>query len=294
MWHGALGKHFDAAKVVRLEMRTRDLSAESKGTNVENSSRSIDGCAVSVRHVNKTYRTRTGSISALLDVTFDVRDHEFLCIVGPSGCGKTTILKAIAGLVPVTTGQITAFGRPVVEPYSDVGMVFQNPVLLRWRTALQNVVFPTVILRTNRDDAVKRARKLLEFVGLAGFESRYPKELSGGMQQRVAIARALIHDPKLLLMDEPFGALDQLTREAMNEELLRIWDEAAKTTVLITHSIEEAIYLADRVIVMSARPGRIAAEIPIGLPRPRPPEMRLTREFNDLKGRVEGVIRGSP
>lgn len=247
--------------------------------------------AISVRDVDKTYNTDSGMVFAIEDLNFEVEDGEFLCIVGPSGCGKTTLLQIVAGLVQLSGGEVSVFGHAVRSPYQDVGMVFQNPVLLKWRTVEGNVLFPIDILRTGRKHARRRARELLELVGLQGFEDRYPRELSGGMQQRVAIARALVHDPRLLLMDEPFGSLDQITREAMNIELMRIWMEAAKTTMLITHSIEEAVFLADRVVVMTARPGRVAGIVPIDLPRPRPADVRLTPRFNELEGQVDRLIR---
>ncbi|MPZ62975.1 MAG: ATP-binding cassette domain-containing protein [Propionibacteriales bacterium] len=247
---------------------------------------------IRLQHVSKRFRTESGIVPAVEDVTFELSDREFLCIVGPSGCGKTTILKAIAGLVPVSAGEITVFGRTVTGPYPDVGMVFQNPVLLKWRTILGNVLFPIDILRGGRKKAKGFAQELLELVGLSGFEGRYPHELSGGMQQRAAIARALVHDPRLLLMDEPFGALDQITREAMNMELMRIWMETGKTTILITHSIEEAVFLADRVIVMTPRPGRISGLVRVDLERPRAASVRLTPAFNELKGQVDQLVRG--
>ncbi|MGH3098274.1 MAG: ABC transporter ATP-binding protein [Streptosporangiales bacterium] len=247
---------------------------------------------IRVRGVRKTFRTDGGPVNAIEDATFDVRNREFLCVVGPSGCGKTTILKAIAGLVPVTSGTITVFDREVDGPYADVGMVFQNPVLLKWRTVLKNVLFPIDILRTGRKGARQGAVDLLRLVGLDGFENRYPHELSGGMQQRAAIARALVHDPRLLLMDEPFGALDQMTREAMNSELTRIWEETGKTTVLITHSIEEAVFLGDRVVVMTPRPGRVAGIVSIDLPRPRAADLRLTAPFTELMKQVDALVRG--
>lgn len=247
---------------------------------------------ITVRNIRKTFQTDSGSVSAVEDATFDVDHREFLCVVGPSGCGKTTILKAIAGLVPVTAGAITVFGHRVEGPYADVGMVFQNPVLLKWRTVLKNVLFPIDILGTGRKQARHRAESLLQLVGLDGFENRYPNELSGGMQQRAAIARALVHDPRLLLMDEPFGALDQMTREAMNSELTRIWEETGKTTVLITHSIEEAVFLGDRVIVMTPRPGRVAGIVTVDLPRPRAEDLRLTAGFTELMRQVDALVRG--
>jgi NitT/TauT family transport system ATP-binding protein len=234
---------------------------------------------VEVRALDKVYTSQSGPVQALQGVSFEVREREFVALVGPSGCGKSTILKLIAGLLPKTAGELRVAGQPVTGPVDGVGMVFQAPVLLKWRTALDNVLFPIEILRRDRRQYVNTARALLRLVGLEGFERAYPRELSGGMQQRVAIARALVHDPALLLMDEPFGALDALTREQMNLELLRIWSESQKTTILITHSIQEAVFLADRVVVLTPRPGRVAAVIDIALPRPRQPADRLSARF---------------
>jgi NitT/TauT family transport system ATP-binding protein len=235
--------------------------------------------AVEVRNVSKRYETRRRQVLALDSIDFAVAEHEFVTVVGPSGCGKSTVLKLIAGVSKPTTGEVLQFGRLVTKPTPDVGMVFQTPVLMKWRTILDNVLFPVEMLGLSRRDHMERARELLAFVGLGDFMKSYPRELSGGMQQRAALCRALVHDPPLLLMDEPFGALDALTRDLMNVELMRIWNEARKSTLLITHSIAEAVFLADRVLVMSPRPGRILAEVAIDLPRPRHPEIRLTEPF---------------
>jgi NitT/TauT family transport system ATP-binding protein len=243
--------------------------------------------------VGKTYATKKSEVEAIVDVSFSARQSEFIAIVGPSGCGKTTLLKMVAGLVPASSGTIQVNGEEVSGPISGVGMVFQAPVLLPWRSVLGNVLFPIEILRRKKDEYEASARDTLRLVGLDGFEERHPNELSGGMQQRVAIARALIHDPPLLLMDEPFGALDQLTREQMNFELMRIWSETHKTTLLITHSIEEAVFLADRVIVMSARPGRVVDVIDIDLPRPRTRSFRRQPRFGELVDRI-GELLGLP
>ena len=221
-------------------------------------------------HVEKTYRTRRGElVPALDDITLEVGENEFVTLVGPSGCGKSTLLKLVAGLVPLTRGRIHIRDQVVHEPFPDVGFVFQQPVLLPWRSVLDNVLFSVEMLGLDPRQYRKPAGDLLELTGLAGFEHRYPRELSGGMQQRVAICRALLPDPSLLLMDEPFGALDAMTREEMSLELLRIWDERRKTILFVTHSIPEAILLADRVVVMTPRPGRIARVLTVDLPRPR-------------------------
>ncbi len=219
--------------------------------------------------VTKTYRTRDGEVPSLRPITFDVRPGEFLVVVGPSGCGKSTLLKMLAGLLPVTSGTIQIEGDTVTEPHDDTGIVFQSPTLLAWRSVLRNIMLPVEIRRLPRDRYLERAHKLVEMTGLKGFEHKYPWQLSGGMQQRAALCRALVHDPKILLMDEPFGALDAMTRERMNVELQRIQHETAKTVILITHSIPEAVFLADRVMVMSERPGTIAATYEVPLERPR-------------------------
>ena len=242
--------------------------------------------AIALRDLSKTYETRDGSLHALDGVTFEVMDGEFVTIVGRSGCGKSTILKIVAGLLLKTSGSVRVNDSEVTGPLRDVGFVFQAPTLLRWRSVLDNVLLPAEFLGMEMTEARRRARELLDLVGLHGFEQRFPRELSGGMQQRVAISRALIHDPRLLLLDEPFGALDALTREEMNLELLRIWSEKRKTSLLITHSIAEAVFLADRVIVMTPRPGRVAEVVRVDLPRPRAAAVRLTPEFAAMVRRI--------
>jgi NitT/TauT family transport system ATP-binding protein len=217
---------------------------------------------ISLRNVKKIYRTGGTELEALGDVSFDIYPKEFVSIVGPSGCGKTTLLKILAGLLPRSSGDIVV-DKEAFDISREVGFVFQKPLLLHWRKILDNVLLPIEILKKDRKAMVERARYLLALVGLEGFEDRYPVELSGGMQQRVSIARALIHDPKLLLMDEPFGALDAITRERLNLELLRIWQETGKTILFVTHGINEAVFLSDRVIVLSARPSRMIASLDI-------------------------------
>jgi NitT/TauT family transport system ATP-binding protein len=233
-----------------------------------------------VSDLEKTYRTKGRAlVRALAGISLDIGSGEFVTIVGQSGCGKTTLLKILAGLLPRSAGTVTLRGTPVDGPRPDIGIVFQDPVLLPWRTVLDNVMLPVQVLGLDRTAYRDRARRLLGLVGLEGFEDKYPHELSGGMRQRVSIARALVHDPSLLLMDEPFGALDAMTREFMNLELLRIWKESGKTVVFITHSIPEAVFLADRVIVMSARPGRVVETVGVDLPRPRDLDMMASDEF---------------
>src|SRR6516225_5715417 len=235
--------------------------------------------AIEVRSLSKVYPSQDGPVQALSEVSFAIADAEFVTIVGHSGCGKSTLLKIIAGLLPPSSGVVKVRGRAVSAPLSDVGMVFQRPVLLKWRTILDNVMLPIEMLHLPRAEGTQRAHDLLKLAGLIDFRHHYPAQLSGGMQQRAAICRALVHDPSLLLMDEPFGALDLMTREEMNFELLRIWSDRRKTTLLVTHSISEAVLLADRVIVMTPRPGRLAGVIEVGLPRPRTPETKLDPRF---------------
>jgi NitT/TauT family transport system ATP-binding protein len=233
--------------------------------------------------LSKTYPARDGEpIVALKDLDFTVGRGEFVTVVGPSGCGKSTLLKIMAGILAGGTGSLTLDGDAVTGPSRHVGVVFQAPVLLPWRTVLENVLLPIDVQRRGRAAHLMHARELLHMAGLDGFESRYPAELSGGMQQRVGIVRALVHDPDLLLMDEPFGALDAMTREQMNLELLRIWGASGKTIMLVTHSIPEAVFLADRVIVMSPRPGRILDIVNVGLQRPRGLSVMSTPEFGVL------------
>ena len=238
--------------------------------------------SVELQGVSREYATRTGRVLAIEDLSMEVREREFVAILGPSGCGKSTLLKMIAGLLRPSRGTILVDGRPVTEPLERLGMVFQSPVLLRWRTAINNVLFPAEAFG-QRDEAMReRALGLLKLVGLQGFEQRYPHELSGGMAQRVSLARALLLDPGLLLMDEPFGALDALTRDEMGFELLRIWQESPKTVLFVTHSISESVLLADRVLVLTARPGRLALNVTIDLPRPRNARMRTLPHFGSI------------
>ena len=224
---------------------------------------------IALTDVAKTYRTRDGDVESLKPLTFEIGDGEFMAIVGPSGCGKSTLLKMVGGLLPVSQGRIALNGRDVSGPPDDVGIVFQSPVLLAWRTVLDNVMLQIEMRHLPREKYLPKAHALLEMVGLGDFERKLPWQLSGGMQQRASICRALVHDPAVLLMDEPFGALDAMTRERMNLELQRIWYETRKTVLFITHSIPEAVFLADRVLVMTERPGAIAAIYDVPLPRPR-------------------------
>ena len=234
---------------------------------------------LSIRELRKVFKTVDGELEALGSVSFDVNEKDFVSIVGPSGCGKTTLLRIIAGLTDHTSGEII-IDKEAFDPKREVGFVFQKALLLDWRKVIDNVLLPIEILKLDKKKYVDKAYELLELVGLKGFEKSYPNELSGGMQQRVSIARALIHDPKLILMDEPFSALDAITREKMNLELLRIWSESQKTVLFITHEIPEAVFLSDRIVVLSARPSKMIGLLDIGLPRPRGLEIKATPEFN--------------
>ena len=234
---------------------------------------------IEARGVSKTYQSKDGPVESLRPLAFSVKEGEFVSVVGPSGCGKSTLLKMVAGLLPISAGTLSLAGKPITGPQKDVGIVFQSAVLLAWRSVEDNILLQAEIRRLPRAAARERARALMQMAGLAGFENKYPWQLSGGMQQRASICRALLHDPSVLLMDEPFGALDAMTREKMNLELQRIWSASKKTVLLITHSIPEAIFLSDRVIVMSERPGSIAAIYDIDLPRPRPLDVMGSERF---------------
>jgi len=245
---------------------------------------------IRLQGVGKRYDTRDGPVDACTDIDLDIRQSEFVAIVGPSGCGKTTILKMVAGLVPYSAGTITVGGRKVERPLTDVGIVFQEAILLDWRSVVSNVMLQIDIRGRDAAAGEREARHLLEITGLSGFENKKPYELSGGMRQRVSICRALVHDPPMLLMDEPFGALDALTREQISMDIQRIWMEKRKTAIHITHSIPEAVLLADRVVVMGPRPGRIVEIIDIDLPRPRRLD-RLPAKFNDYAGRIREIFK---
>jgi NitT/TauT family transport system ATP-binding protein len=229
--------------------------------------------------LSKVYATRDGPVRALDQVSVSERRGQFVSIVGPSGCGKSTLLMIAAGLVPPSSGAVAIDGSVIDRPRTDIGIVFQNPVLLEWRTALGNVMLQAEAKKLERGSAERRARELLDSVGLRGFEEKYPHELSGGMRQRVSLCRAMIHDPPQLLMDEPFGALDALTRDQLVLDLQEICNERHMTVLFITHSVSEAVFLSDQVIVMTPRPGRVDRVIDIDLPRPRTLAMRETPEF---------------
>ncbi len=241
--------------------------------------------------VRKVYAAKGEEFLALSNVTFDVFDGEIVSLLGPSGCGKTTLLKILAGLQHHDGGtvRIGTDANPF-DPSRDIGMVFQQSLLLKWRRILDNVLLPAEILGLPRRESRERGRDLLEMVGLEGFEDKYPYELSGGMQQRAAIARSLIHNPKVILMDEPFGALDALTRERMNLELLRIWSESRKTIIFVTHSIQEAVFLGSRCAVLTSGPARMADLIEIDLPRPRTIDMKTDAAFGEFSRRIYKLL----
>jgi NitT/TauT family transport system ATP-binding protein len=249
--------------------------------------RSGHDVSVEIEQVTKHYRTaKSGAVHALDEISLTFGSGEFVSIVGPSGCGKSTLLMLLSGLIAVSSGNIKVAGRTVDGPVHEAGIVFQRDVLLEWRSVLSNVMLPIEIKGLDQKAYQKKALELLHSVGLAGFEDKYPSELSGGMRQRVAICRALVQSPGLLLMDEPFGALDALTREQMNLDLQRMWLRDRNTVLFITHSIEEAIFLSDRVVVMSARPGRIMEVLDIDLPRPRGAHTRSELKFVEYIERV--------
>ena len=246
---------------------------------------------VRLEGVRKLYRRRDAEFLAVSEVSFDVAFGELVSLVGPSGCGKTTILKILAGLFSHDAGRIEiGNAEQKFDPARDIGMVFQQPLLLKWRRILANVLLPAEILGLPMGESRERARELLALTGLRGFEDKYPYELSGGMQQRASIARALVHDPKLVLMDEPFGALDAMTREKMNLELLTIWRESRKTILFVTHGIAEAVFLGTRVVVLTAGPARMAADIEIELPRPRTLDLKTDARFGEYTRRIYHLL----
>jgi NitT/TauT family transport system ATP-binding protein len=248
------------------------------------------GIGITIEHVSQEFRASSGTLLALDDVTLDIAPGEFVSLLGPSGCGKSTLLLALAGLQRHTSGLISIGELAVERPYADLGIVFQEPFLMEWRTILGNIMLQAEFRKLDRRSFQDRAGALLERVGLGQFKESYPYQLSGGMRQRAAICRALLHDPPLLLMDEPFGALDALTRDDLNVELQDIWMRSPKTVVFVTHSISEAVFLSDRVVVMSPRPGRIAERLTIDLPRPRRLEMRESDAFGVYTRRIRQIF----
>jgi NitT/TauT family transport system ATP-binding protein len=247
---------------------------------------SSDPPVLQINHLSAIFPNGNGGLKALEDVSFSVFDQEFLCVLGPSGSGKSTLLRLIAGLIEPTSGELRFAGgkRP------RIGYVFQQANLMPWRTVLQNITLPLELEDQPAPKAQAQAEEMIELVGLQGFEKEYPRNLSGGMAQRVALARALIFDPEFLLLDEPFGALDAMTRERMGEELLHIWQARRKTVIMVTHSISEAIYLSDRVLVLTERPGKLCLDLPVALPRPRSEEVRYTPQFGEIAHRLRIAI----
>ncbi len=245
---------------------------------------------ISVKEVSRTFTSGAKAVHALESVSCEIQTGSFVSILGPSGCGKSTLLKIISGLIPASSGKILINGVAVSGPVENVGMVFQSPILLKWRSVLANVLLPVEFAKLNTTSHTERARSLIKLVGLEGFEEMLPHQLSGGMQQRVSLCRALVTDPQVLLMDEPFGALDAMTRDELDIELLRIWEERKKTVLFVTHSIQEAVFLSDIVFVMSARPGKLLDELTIELPRPRTMEMMATPKFGAYTLNIRALL----
>jgi NitT/TauT family transport system ATP-binding protein len=243
-----------------------------------------------VNNLGVTFTDEKGSLQAINDISFSVEREQFICVVGPSGSGKSTLIRVLAGLLSPTSGEVFLDGSLITRPRQGVGIVFQKANLMPWRTVVRNIMLPLEILGIPVKEAQIRARELVELVGLAGFEDWLPHDLSGGMLQRIAIARSLIHDPELLLLDEPFGALDALTREKMGTELLRIWRARKKTVIMITHDISEAVFLADRVLAISPQPGNLRLDLKIDLLRPRLDENRFTAQFVGFTQQLRNAI----
>lgn len=258
------------------------------------------GSVIRVEHISKVYTSgTTDGIAALHNIDIDIDEGEFVSLVGPSGCGKSTLLNIMAGLLPPSEGRVMLDGTALDEPSRDVAIMFQSPVLFPWRTAVENVLLPAEIFGWDRKEYRDRAVELLSMLGLSGFEGSYPAQLSGGMQQRVAMCRVLLYDPKVLLLDEPFGSLDEFTREAINVELARIWQMTGKTIVLVTHNINEAVFLSGRVVVVAPRPGRVIASVSVGLPLPRsldslqsPEYLAKVLEVREALGLRRGAVEG--
>lgn len=246
--------------------------------------------ALIVREVNLTFPDGDQGLHVLKDISFSVTNEEFVCILGPSGSGKSTLLRILAGLLAPSNGQVSYPGLVAPQSGQPIGFVFQKANLMPWRTVRENITLPLELMNIPKNEAAQQAQNLIHLVGLEGFEDSLPRDLSGGMEQRVAIARALVYDPSILLLDEPFGALDALTRERMGSELLRIWHAKRKTVLMVTHAIAEAVFLADRVLVLSPRPGEIRLDVQVDLPRPREELMKYTPEFGDIAKQLRSAI----
>jgi NitT/TauT family transport system ATP-binding protein len=243
-----------------------------------------------VSQLHAAYADKRGSLRVLQNLEFSVEARQFVSVLGPSGSGKSSLLRVLAGLLEPSRGEVRLHGEPLRGPQPGVGVVFQDANLMPWRTVAENIRLPLELEGAPAGAAADRVAEMVELVGLGGFENTLPRDLSGGMAQRVAIARALVHDPEILLMDEPFGSLDAITRERMGEELLSLWNLDHKTIILVTHDISEALYLADRVLVLSARPAQLKLDLAVDLPRPRRPEMRYTAKFGKLAGQLRAAI----
>jgi NitT/TauT family transport system ATP-binding protein len=276
------------------ERMARTQMPRQSDATVDAAARPVPGSAnvIAAHRLSLTYGSGASRVPALREISFQIRDGEFVVVVGPSGCGKSTLLKILAGLLAPSDGTAELKGEPITGPRRDIGVVFQTPVLFPWRTVLGNVMLPSDVQRLDRAAMQRRALDLLGQVGLGGFERRYPRELSGGMQQRVGIVRALLHDPAILLMDEPFSALDAMTREALTVELQRMWLQRRVTVLFITHSIAEAVFLGDRVIVLTPRPGTIGDAFEVDLPRPRTLDAMNTERFGRYVARVRAALAG--
>jgi NitT/TauT family transport system ATP-binding protein len=279
-WNLQLAK-FDASE--KLDRGYVDLDSTESHRNIENAALAID-------QVSHVFSKRGERLIALANVSLDVRPGEFLSLVGPSGCGKSTLLKIISGLLPPTAGTVRFEGSPVDGPRDEIGLMFQTPTLFPWRTAFRNITLPLEIRRDPSADWAARVAQVIDLVKLEGFENHYPRELSGGMQQRVALSRLLVSDPHLMLLDEPFGALDEFTREHLNTELARISEHTSQTTVFVTHNIAEAVFLSDRVAVMGTRPGRVLDIVDVPLPRPRVPAIRRERAYSETIYRTRETL----
>ena len=251
----------------------------------------ITGSRIQGQGISKIYESKDGPVEALFPIDFEFKAGEFVSLIGPSGCGKSTLMLIVAGLLKQSTGTIFINDEPLVKPLTDAGIVFQDHLLLDFRTAIDNILLQTTVRGISKQESQERAKRLLKQLGLEGAAKRYPRQLSGGMRQRVSLARALIHDPKILLMDEPFGALDAITRTQMRHDLEALWLEKRKTVMFITHSVEEAIGLSDRVIVMSPSPGQIVEEIIVDLPRPRPVKLGEDNSFVKYADRIYDIMR---
>jgi NitT/TauT family transport system ATP-binding protein len=257
-----------------------EITAESRG----------NGPDLVVNDLSLTFPDGDQGLHVLADISFSVNPEDFVCILGPSGSGKSTLLRVLAGLLSPTTGEVIYQGQGLAGPRREIGFVFQKANLMPWRTVRENITLPLELQHIPKLKAEGQAQELINLVGLDGFEDSLPRDLSGGMEQRVAIARALVYDPRILLLDEPFGALDALTRERMGSELLRIWQARRKTVLMVTHAIPEAVFLADRVLVLSPRPGKIRLDLPVDLPRPREEGMRYSVEFGEIAKRLRYAI----